>query len=85
LTVPSPSESSNEEPVFDRVAVHKEDFQGGPFPEQNCRVSVNHISIIDAKHDMLLLECSTSNSELDATPTMLSRSNSETESSFSFS
>lgn len=39
LPVPSPSEPSNEEPVFDRAAVHREDFQGGPFPKQNFQVS----------------------------------------------
>lgn len=39
LVVPSPSEPSNKEPVFDMDAVHTEDFQGGPFPEQNFQVN----------------------------------------------
>jgi len=30
--VPSPAESSNEEPAFGRVEVHIEEYQGDPFP-----------------------------------------------------
>lgn len=86
--VPSPSGSSNKVPAFDRAAIHIEDFQGDPFPEQNFLVNGYCYCIIykhKVKHCMLLLECHTSNSEPDPTPTMFSRSTSEMESSFSFS
>lgn len=47
--VPSPSEPSNKEPAFDRAVDHTEDFQGGPFPEQNFQVN-GHCIVY--KHDI---------------------------------
>lgn len=82
--VPSPNESSNEEPVFGRGEVHIEECWGRPIPNTRNIYYFIACKFQDHRNDILNID-NTANSELSTTPTIFSRSASEMDSSFSTS